>query len=98
LKRLAGHGDAINPGLEWGRNRKVVHGRADDHDVRRKKIVQVGVPFDKVGVNAGFFVWQTRGNGHVGASQMQCGVGGQVTVGDLDVRVQRALARNDFSC
>ena len=43
------------------------------------------------------FVRRTRTNGHVGACQMQRRVGRQITVGDLDAGMQRALAGHDFS-
>ena len=82
--------------LSGVRDREVVHGRADDHDVRCKKIVQVAVPFDEVAFDAFVFVGRARTDGHVGACEMQRRIGGQVPVGDLDVGVQRALGGPRF--
>jgi len=36
----AGHGDAVDPGLQRGGDREVVHGRADHHDVGLQELLQ----------------------------------------------------------
>jgi hypothetical protein len=79
---LAGHGDAVDPGLELARHAEVVHGRADDDGVRREffdALSQGGFVFLRGVTQFGRGI----GGDQAGRGQVADGIGGEVAIGDL---------------
>ena len=51
---LAGDHDAVDPGLELARNREIVHGRAEHHDVGGQEFVQHRLAGGEIRLQRGF--------------------------------------------
>ena len=82
FESLAGHHDAIDPGLELARNGEIVHRRAEHDDVGGKKFVQDRLAGGEVRLEGCF--------GHRALS------GGKMGAGKVRQRCQREVAIDDF--
>src|SRR5882757_9005794 len=79
---LAGHQDAVDPGLELAWNREIVHGRAEHHDVGGEKLVQHGLAGGEILLQGGFRHSSLPG-GEMRTRQMRQRRRSQVAVDDL---------------
>ncbi len=91
----AGDGQAIDPGLQLGGDREVVHRRADHDDVGGQEGVEHGRAVGDVGGQRGVFRHDALAGGQVGARQVADRLGGQVAIADLQARVLRLLRGDD---
>ncbi len=95
---LTGNGDAIDPGLELGRNGEVVHRRGDHDGICGEEFGQ------GLGAQLGFVLLRgvAQFSGSTGGDQgrggeMADGIGGQVAVGDHGVGLCSLPGFNDFA-
>ncbi|MCY1303835.1 hypothetical protein D9M70_535610 [compost metagenome] len=85
-ERLAGDGDAVDPGFQLARDAKVVHRGTDDDRVGRQEFFEhVAAKLD-VGGKVGIHACEIGGSHDLGAGQMRERAGGEVTIGYGGIR------------
>lgn len=95
---LTGNGNAIDPGLELGRDGEVVHRRGDDDGIGSQELSQGGSAQFRFVLLSGVAQFSSSACGDQGrGGEMADGIGGQVAVGHDSCRFGGLPGFNDFA-
>ena len=94
LERLARDQDAVDPGLELARNRKIVHRRAEHDDVGGQKLFQYGLTGGDILAQRSLRRSALAG-GEMRAGKMRQRREREIAIGDLEARVGLAQPFDD---